>query len=76
MFYCDVQDVILRFALDLAPEFADRFERFPNGGTANYIADELRKKAGMFAGMNIDEPADLLRKAADEIDRRSERNGK
>ena len=45
MTYSEVQDIILRYAPEMAVPFADKFSRFPEGGNAAMIVNYLGDKA-------------------------------
>ncbi|MCD6516439.1 MAG: hypothetical protein J7L72_03315 [Candidatus Aminicenantes bacterium] len=72
MTYSDVQNVIVRYAPEMAQPFADGFSRFPVGGNAAMIVNYLNEKAQFYYNINK-EVAELLAAAASEIIIRSDR---
>ena len=45
MLYVDVQAIITTYAPEMLPDFADRFSRWPQGGTAATIVNYLNDRA-------------------------------
>lgn len=67
MIYSEVQQIILKYAPEMAPHFADRFERFPRGGQAAMIVNYLNDKATFYYNLGIDDIAKQCVSAAGEI---------
>ena len=66
MTYAEVQKLILMYAPEMAEPFADRFERFPEGGNAAMIANYLNDRASFYYNIN-ERIAKKLAKASAEI---------
>lgn len=69
MSYDEVFNVIAKYASDILPFFADKFNRFPQGDNALMIANCLNDKADFFRTIDSD-ISDNIRDAAKEIIKR------
>ena len=65
--YSEVQNIILNYAPEMAPYFADGWSRFPQGGNAamivNYLndhAETYRKIAPEITELMIDAAAEII----------------
>jgi len=65
--YAEVQKLILTYAPEMAGPFADRFERFPEGGSAAMIANYLNDKAKFYYDIDASIAKKLAEAAAEII---------
>jgi hypothetical protein len=67
MTYNEVQNIIGRYASEMAPYFADHWSRFPRGGTAAMIVNYLQERCNFYYDAGIPEVSKQLSDAAAEI---------
>lgn len=65
--YNQVQQTIFKYADEMAVPFADRFERFPQGGVAAMIANYLNDRAQFYYNFGCPEIGKECAEAAAEI---------
>lgn len=67
MLYYQVQQIISKYAPEMAVSFADKWERFPVGGNAAMIVNYLNDKAQFYYSIGCENIGVELVNAATEI---------